>query len=208
MRLKLSLATHTRLARLIQRLRSDHRGVAAVEFAMIVPIMFLLFVGSIEFSQALTVDRRVTQAASSSADLIARAPSTGLTTSDIDGLLKIVNQLMEPYDLAPLTIEINHVKRKATGNYVSSWSRKYVNGVYSNPTGLCTAFTSMPSGTALIASDNAEGLVVATAQYNYSPLIFHYFITSAFVMQETFYLKPRNARCISRDGTSCTTSCP
>jgi uncharacterized membrane protein len=36
------------------------RGVAAIEFGMIVPIMFMLFVGAIEFSLAITVDRRVT----------------------------------------------------------------------------------------------------------------------------------------------------
>ena len=47
------------LVRMIGRLRRCNRGVAAVEFGMIVPIMFMLFVGAVEFSQAITVDRRV-----------------------------------------------------------------------------------------------------------------------------------------------------
>jgi Flp pilus assembly protein TadG len=54
------------------RFAKDSSGAAAVEFAMLLPIMFMLFYGTIEFSQALTVDRRVTQIASATADLVAR----------------------------------------------------------------------------------------------------------------------------------------
>ena len=39
-------------------------------------------------------------------------------------------------------------------------------------------------------------MIIAEANYNYSPLIFNYFITSAFDLQEKFYLKPRNASCV------------
>ena len=72
-----------------RRIARNNSGVAAVEFAMIVPIMFLLFVGSVEFSQAITVDRRVTQVASSTADLwrangrFSRATSTASSRSSI-----------------------------------------------------------------------------------------------------------------------------
>src|SRR5918992_3050996 len=81
---------------LMQRLRCNADGVAAVEFAMIAPIMFFLFVGSVEFSQAITVDRRVTQVASSTADLIAREKST--TTADLAGVMQIIDHLVRPYD--------------------------------------------------------------------------------------------------------------
>ncbi len=47
-------------------------GIAAVEFALIVPIMLCMFIGTVELSQAITVDRRVTQVASTTADLVAR----------------------------------------------------------------------------------------------------------------------------------------
>ena len=36
--------------------RQNHSGVAAIEFAMIVPIMLMLFLGTVEFSQALTCE--------------------------------------------------------------------------------------------------------------------------------------------------------
>ena len=62
-----------RIATAIALYRRDSRGVAAIEFAMIVPIMSAMFIGAVEVSQAITVDRRVTQVASSTADLVARA---------------------------------------------------------------------------------------------------------------------------------------
>ena len=61
-----------RAGALLGRWRADASGMAAVEFAFIVPIMGVMFIGAVELSQAIIVDRRVTQIASSTADLVAR----------------------------------------------------------------------------------------------------------------------------------------
>ena len=42
----------------------DARGVAAVEFAFIAPIMILLFVGTIELSAGISTDRKISRVAS------------------------------------------------------------------------------------------------------------------------------------------------
>ena len=52
----------SRTCQLVSRYRADSSGVAAIEFAFVVPIMFVMFVGAVELSQAVTVDRRVKQA--------------------------------------------------------------------------------------------------------------------------------------------------
>ncbi len=175
---------------LFSRFRRDRKGVAAIEFAMVVPIMSLLFIGAIEFSQALTVDRRVTQAASSTADLIARSPSTGMTAADVDGALKIIEQLIQPYSLAQLTVKIVSVRANANGTaYTVDWSRDNKGGT---PYARGASYSAIPAG--LIGAN--ETVVVGEAIYNYTPLIFKYFITSAFDLQEKFYLKPRNAACV------------
>ena len=54
-----------RAGALLRRRQADTAGIAAIEFAMIVPIMAVMFIGAVELSQAITVDRRVTQVASS-----------------------------------------------------------------------------------------------------------------------------------------------
>jgi hypothetical protein len=195
----------TRARYTLRKLKRNADGIAAVEFAMIVPIMFSMFVGSIEFSQAITVDRRVTQAASATADLVSRAPSEGLNTAQIDRDLTIVGQLMAPYDAAALTVNIISIKAVPVPgnpnalNYVVDWSRDNRGGTpYQR--GVPAPF-GMPAGL-LVAG---ESVIVGYAIYNYTPLIFHYFIETAFNLEERFYLKPRNAACVHLLPINCTT---
>ena len=189
---------------LFARLRRDAGGMAAIEFAMIVPIMFFLFIGTVEFSQALTVDRRLTQAASSTADLIARAPNSGLTADQVDRDLRIIEQLIAPYELDRLYVKVMSVIAQGTpGNpsvlmYTIDWSRDN-NGGTPHPRG--DNFTDIPQGL-LVAG---ESVIVSEARYNYQPLIFTYFIQSAFNMTERFYLKPRNSSCVHLRPINCVT---
>jgi Flp pilus assembly protein TadG len=85
----------------------DH-GIAATEFALIVPIMFVMFVGAVEMSQAITVDRRVSQVSSSTADLVARAENE-IQYSEIVDIMKIGAYLLSPYSTSPLQVTIRNV---------------------------------------------------------------------------------------------------
>jgi Flp pilus assembly protein TadG len=189
---------------LFARLRRETGGMAAIEFAMIVPIMFFLFVGTIEFSQALTVDRRLTQAASSTADLIARAPNSGLTAAQVDRDLKIIEQLIAPYEIERLYVVVASVIAQGTpGNpsvlmYTIDWSRDNLAGT---PYNRGDTYNKIPQGL-LVAG---ESVIVSEATYNYTPLVFNYFIESAFNMTERFYLKPRNSSCVHLRPINCVT---
>jgi Flp pilus assembly pilin Flp len=186
------------------RLRRDTGGMAAIEFAMIVPIMFFLFVGTIEFSQALTVDRRLTQAASSTADLIARAPNSGLTAAQVDRDLKIIEQLIAPYELERLYVKVISVIAQGTPgdpsalSYKVDWSRDNLAGT---PHSRGDTYNEIPQGL-LVAG---ESVIVSEATYNYTPLVFNYFIQSAFNMTERFFLKPRNSSCVHLRPINCVT---
>jgi Flp pilus assembly pilin Flp len=188
----------------LARLRRDTAGMAAVEFGMIVPIMFFLFVGTIEFSQALTVDRRLTLAASSTADLIARAPNSGLTPEQVDRDLGIIDQLIAPYEIARLYVKVlSVIAQGAPGNpavlvYKIDWSRDNNAGT-PHPHG--EEYHDIPQG--LLVS--GESVIVSEATYNYTPLIFNYFIKSAFNMTERFFLKPRNSSCVHLRPINCVT---
>jgi Flp pilus assembly protein TadG len=171
---------------------------------MIVPIMFFLFAGTIEFSQALTVDRRVTQAASSTADLIARAPNSGMTADQVDRDLRIIEQLIAPYDLSRLYVKVISVIAQGTPgnpsalNYVVDWSRDNLAGT---PHVRGDSYNEIPQGL-LIAG---ESVIVSEARYNYVPLIFSYYLTSAFDMTERFFMKPRNSSCVHLRPINCVT---
>ena len=53
----------------------DRSGIAATEFAVIVPLMLVMFFGVVEFSSALAVDRKVTLVARTLSDLRSQAPT-------------------------------------------------------------------------------------------------------------------------------------
>jgi Flp pilus assembly protein TadG len=179
---------------LMQRVRGNADGVAAVEFAMIAPIMFFLFVGSVEFSQAITVDRRVTQVASSTADLVAREKST--TTAELAGMMQIIDHLVRPYDPSRLKVTVLDVEANIANaaNTTVRWSYNHNGGANTYANGQPYA---LPDG--LVEAGNS--VIIAEVTYNYEPLIFGYFIRTAFPLQEKFFLKPRLSSYV--DCTNC-----
>ncbi|MAC38359.1 MAG: pilus assembly protein TadE, partial [Oceanicaulis sp.] len=56
----------------LHRFWRDCRGLSAVEFALIAPVMILLYLGAVDLSLVLSIDRKVTSAASALADLVAQ----------------------------------------------------------------------------------------------------------------------------------------
>ena len=60
----------------VRELFSDCRGIAATEFAVIVPIMLVLFFGTVEFSSGVAVDRKVTIFARTVSDITSQAPQS------------------------------------------------------------------------------------------------------------------------------------
>ena len=183
-----------RPGRLFRCLADCTRGVAAVEFGMIVPIMFMLFVGSVEFSQAITVDRRVTQVASSTADLVSRQST--VTTTQLNGYMLIVSELLAPYDstLLQLTLISVYANPSNATDIKVCWSYSYQGGTSYAAN---TAYTTLPAGILTAGTS----VVVAEAKYNYAPLVFRYFITTNMLMTETFYLKPRLSAEVVKDTT-------
>ena len=70
------------MRRSVRDLSGDSRGLAAVEFAMIVPLMLVLFFGTVEFSSGVAVDRKVTMMARTLSDLTSQNISVTDTAAD------------------------------------------------------------------------------------------------------------------------------
>ena len=65
------------IERRLRRLIGDERGVSAVEFAMLLPLMLTLYLGAVEVSQGIGADRKVTLTARTIADLVSQVSSIG-----------------------------------------------------------------------------------------------------------------------------------
>ena len=182
------------------RFAGDRSGVAAIEFAMVAPIVLFLFLGTLEMSQAITVDRRVTQVASSTADLVARTKQT--TTSEMDGIMDLIDETMKPYD--PNLMKVTLVNVAANPDDASDTR---VCWVYNHNGGASTSATAgaaytLPTGLV----EAGDSVVIAEVQYDYQPLITNYFIKSTLALTEKFFLKPRLSTMVEFDGTICSFS--
>ncbi len=200
-----------------QRCKASSEGVAAIEFAMIVPIMGIMFIGAVELSQAITVDRRVTQVASSTADLVARfspasGAANGIPQSEISDIVKVGGYIISPYDRNPLKIVLRSVSSSPTSATTTKqqWSCTY-NGTGGTLSCACSNTTySLPPN--LVTT--LDSVVISEVTYNYKPLVFDYFMKSlgssggpagTHLMSEKIYLKPRSqtVNLLQTDNTPC-----
>lgn len=85
------------------------KGLAAVEFALVLPLMTLIFFGMLEGSDLLTVKRRIANASNSLADIVSQEPT--ITVANINDLITGVKRLLEPTDTSTLSIRVVSVLR-------------------------------------------------------------------------------------------------
>lgn len=157
----------------------DMRGVSAVEFALILPLMITLYIGAVEFSHALTIDRRVTTLASSVADLVAQVDE--VSDSDLDDIFKAAESIMKPYSLTPLKITVTSVRADAQNKTTVAWSKSNSGSGHANGSNF-----TLPAG----LTQRYSSVIVAEVTYTYTPEVGQ-FLTGGITLSETFYLRPR-----------------
>lgn len=169
------------VARLSQHLWQNRRGVAAVEFALIFPVLLVLYIGGAEIAIALAINRKLQHVASTVDDLVTQSPS--LTQAEITAIIGLSAALMEPYHQQDLRIRVSSVQIDATGKATVRWSVAG-GGVEKKLTG---AQVALP---AEFTSLRDRWVVMAETYYNYLPLG-GYGLKSPIEMGETAYLMPR-----------------
>lgn len=187
------------LLRLLTPLRSsaaklarDKRGSAAVEFAVIVPLMLTMFFGMIELTSAVAVDRKVSMTAQTLSDLASRYNAVGDT--DISNFWQISNAMMTPYSSSLLKATITQVYiDPATGVARAQWSKGYA---------AVTAGATVPVPPNLIARDAADKIIadqyfiVTDTSYNYTPLGIGYVMKADVNLTAKSYMRPRLSTCV------------
>ena len=82
----------------LARFAQDRRGVSAVEFAMLLPLMVTLYLGTVEISQGVGIDRKVTLTTRTVADLASQVSS--INNSDMTNCSTPRRRWSRPIDVA------------------------------------------------------------------------------------------------------------
>jgi Flp pilus assembly protein TadG len=83
----------------------DRRGTAAIEFALIFPVMLALFFGSFEITNLLMLNLKLTAATEDASDLLAqtRSSQNNVAPSDLNNYWTAATMELSPYASAPYT---------------------------------------------------------------------------------------------------------
>ncbi|TPL98448.1 TadE/TadG family type IV pilus assembly protein [Mesorhizobium sp. B2-3-10] len=181
------------------RFWSNRRGVAAVEFALIAPILLVMYFMTMEASQAIETSKKVSRVGSMVADLVTQQPT--IAKVDLDAIMKIGTLTLQPYNrsVPDITITAIQVTTDATPQVLVVWSRKVVNGVNGVGATAGTATTVPASlrvpGTFLVRVDStlAYKPIISWTTDSQQKLGFVETLAKGMTMSETYYLRPRRS---------------
>lgn len=107
----------------IHRLRRDIRGLGAVEFAIILPVLVLFSLVMIETSRFLLLNLKLSHVATSMADLATRERELSVTT--LDNLFNAVQYLIRPFPFnAEGVVIVSGVTENSAHAMTVSWQRR------------------------------------------------------------------------------------
>jgi Flp pilus assembly protein TadG len=167
----------------------DCRGIAATEFAVIVPLMLVLFFGVVEFSTAVAVDRKVTLVARTVSDLVSQ--NTTVTTAQVTGYLGFGTLVMSQYALAPYSATTVHstVSELFVDPNTHTAKVQWSNGFAVRPTGQVVTIPTplLVDGTYMIFSE---------VSYLYTPTVGYVMAQAGVNLSDVSYTRPRQSSCV------------
>jgi Flp pilus assembly protein TadG len=199
----------------------DRSGVAATEFAMIVPLMLVLFFGVIEFSSGVAIDRKVTLAARTLTDLTSQATpptpgslSASVADTDLLNAFTASIAILSPYSPTPTTATISEIYIDSNNKATIQWSKAAT--IASG----ATQATFLPAST-YIAKQDVTSIVPTTllikqtyvilseVKYTYTPTVSYVALPASVALKDVAYSRPRQVVCLTYvNSTTPDSTCP
>ena len=175
-----------------RRFARDERGVSAIEFVLIFPLLVGMLAGTVDIGQALTVSRKMNQVASTLGDMTSQQATW--TTTDIDAIMAGTATIIEPFDKANLKIDLTVLDIDASLNAKVNWARGYnksaLNKNSASPVSIPTNIAQ--SGVQLIAVKATYTLTTP-----FSKLLKPITGVTTYNYQKTYIMRPRTGDMIT-----------
>jgi hypothetical protein len=186
---------------------ADARGLAAIELAPILPFAAMLMSLVVFGGQAYWVQRKVTLAATTVANIFAQANNTNtstITAAELAQILAYPNLILYPYSPTGVEVEVSQLlvtvnaNGSATGTVCGSWANA---AGTPRPTGqqlsvdpsIAAAFAnSSGNNNPSCGASNANYVVLGEVHYPFQPTGL-YFAVSTMTLHDSIIMIPRVA---------------
>lgn len=168
-------------------------GVAAVEFALVLPVMVTLLLGMSEVTLAVNVDRKITLTSRALADLSSRVQT--LTTAQMNDIFSAAAVVMQPHASSNMRMVLTQMRvTKVGANFEGrvDWSCPRGPGAVAKPDNVVYP---VPTG---FQTDNTYYMVIETA-LPYAPMFGRTF-TGTITLGETTPWPIRNNSRVALNG--------
>jgi Flp pilus assembly protein TadG len=181
---------------LAARFWRDRRGVSAIEFAIIAPVMIAMYFGVGELSGGMMSERRASDVASTIGDLVAQCGR--INDTDLTDIWGAAATIMRPFPTTTLKMRLTSVVGDSGGSpsiasSVGGWSESQN---WSDATSVSQL--GLPAGMITLSG---ESVIVAEAQYTYNSPV-NYVTKNGLVFNEKFFLKPRKTGSVKYKATT------
>jgi Flp pilus assembly protein TadG len=161
----------------------EKRGLAAIEFAILLPVMLIALLGAVDIEDGIAVSIKNAITARTVTDLVTQYQS--IRWDDMTTLLNASSQVIAPYSAANLTVRVSDVSiDQNTGVATITWSR-------SLPAGSERAkgsIVNLPAGMAT----NGTHLIWGEVSYSYTPTV-GYILTDPITLTNQIFMSPRKS---------------
>jgi Flp pilus assembly protein TadG len=174
----------------IARFARDRRGVSAVEFALLAPMMIGLYLGCCEISDGVGADRKVSLTTAAIANLAAQ--SSSISSTQLESILDASTSVINPYSSSNLKITLSCINIDSNKNVTVKWTKTRNGGVQGHP-------ISVPDALLLPKTQ----IIFSQVSYAYKPTV-GYTITGTLTLYDQMYMMPRISA-PAYDGKLCNT---
>ena len=179
-----------RLYRLIslKTFAADKRGVSAIEFALVAPILIMAYLGLAELTLGMMASRKSSHLAATIGDLAAQSET--LSTANITDMFAIGSSMLQPFNTTgnALKIRLTSVTMQTNNKATVDWSASQNMTKYSAGAVISSVTTAQITA--------GQSLVMTEVQYDYTSPIGK-FLPGQSSFKYTFYHHPRNGAMVT-----------
>ncbi len=174
------------LGNLFRKLFYAEQGLAAIEFALSLPLIIVLTFGSIEVTIYVLITQKLERVSLTLSDLVSQ--TTDITTAQLDLIIPSAGQVMLPYSFATDGYAIiSSVTKTGTNPPIINWQYRSTGTIQTSHVGVNGGTATMPANFTMVDKDT---VIITEVFYNYKPILSGTIFNNSQMYRYSIY-KPR-----------------